>query len=168
MNLLKPQVILASLCFVASLVWLLSALFIPRPELAKVDLTFREETKSETVLLSYIEEDGTSRTVQTDLTVPLEPNARLELILEALKRGSDVWPDELELPTVFVMKSGNQVTAVLDFTVEAIPARSVTEEWQLLRSIEETLKKSGVDTMYVLRDGRYHPVFLDQVAVPKP
>ena len=116
------------------------------------------------------------RNIETlETTVGFNDNRRLENILATLKSKYLLWPRNLELPQVFVsdFTSGEPIV-ILNFAVKTPPAISIVQEQALLRSIKETLQRSGfkhqnrkeLNQIHILVNGGTSPTFLGHVALP--
>ena len=158
---LRPQVLVSLLFFLASLGFFLSALVPPQIELTEVVLENSEARVLEQVSLVLVQA-GERRVSQQSLSLPTGDAERVTIILGALAE-TDVWPEGLSVPTAFVFRDAQRVTAVLNFPAPTNTEVSATEEWDLLRSLRATLREQGVNEIRLLIEGQVPVTFLGHV-----
>lgn len=166
-----PYVAFATLIFLASAVFFLVG-HGPRTGRPKpVDILPPQAdvvTHSQEVRLVLVDQSGLARPDFVTLDLPDDPQARLHAILDALRTAmlqNASWPQGLDTPEVFVQQVDRKQVAVLDLHESAPVAVGVSEELQLLHSIQQTVLANGIDDVRFLRDGRPTATLLGHVAV---
>ncbi len=166
-----PYVLSAALLFVASAVFFLlgHGPHVARP--AMVDMKPPQpsaQTSKQEVRLVLVDAGGLARPHFVTLALPQDPAARLQAILAALMSAMQQagnWPQNLALPEVFVQQANRKEIAVVDMRETAPVAVGVSEELQLLHSIQQTVLANGADEVRFLRDGNPTHTFLGHVAI---
>ena len=172
----SPQVLLGLVVLAVGAGMLIWGVPRDRPPLVSVEEDLIEAVVgTRTVQLVLFEASPDERLIETPVRKELLStevlNEQLELILEALREEAlgDLWPEALDVPTVFIFEidNGAQQVAVLDFNVPEPIALTVDREKRLLESIKATLLRNGADEVQILINHRESPSFLGHIALEK-
>lgn len=170
-RLATPYVAVASLVFLASLVFFLAGhgARVGRPKLVDIKPAAAGTAgTSQEVRLELVDANGLARPDYVTLQLPKDPTARLQTILAALRQAmsqAGSWPQGLDTPEVFLQQVNRKQVAVLNLRESGPVAVGVAEELQLLHSLRQTMLNNGVDEVRFLRDGRPAHTLLGHVAV---
>lgn len=166
-----PYLLAAALVFLASGVFFVSG---RGPRVGKptaVDIkppAANAATHSQEVRLVLVDSGGLARPHFVTLGLPGDPAAQLEDILGALQKAMQqdgTWPQNLGTPQVYVQQSNRKEIAVVNMRETGPVAVGVTQELELLHSIQQTALANGADEVRFLRDGQPTATFLGHVAV---
>ena len=166
-----PYLLAVTLVFLASAVFFLVGHGPRVGAPAPVDIKPPEQssaTQSQEVRLVLVDSGGLARPHFETLDLPQDPAGRLEVILGALRKamGQDgSWPQNLATPDVYVQQANRKEVAVVDMHETAPVAVGVSQELQLLHSIQQTVLGNGADEVRFLKGGQPSPTFLGHVAV---
>lgn len=166
-----PQVVLAALVFVGSAAFFLVGRGPHVGRVTHVDIKPPEHavpTHSQEVKLILVDQSGLARPDYVTLALPTDPAQRLQVIVGALRsamRQAGSWPQNLETPQVFLQQVNRKQVAVLNMRESGPVSVGVSEELQLLHSIQQTVLGNGADEVRFLRDGQPVHTFLGHVAV---
>ena len=154
----SPQVIVSILALLAAI----AAVLVAQPERVTVEpfeLPVVEPRVLEQEEIRIITYDRFNLEVPQRQTVevPADPAGRAEAITEAvraqLQGENGSWPQELDLPVVFVIETSAGQTAVLDFRAPAgFELREAALD-RVRRSLEATFIEAGLDSMLLLWNG---------------
>lgn len=167
--LLRPQVLVSLLILMTAIIWTWS----PRPQPQVVLPNLRnslsqEVLQTETIQLTSYDSRGLEQPRFITTELPSTSELRYQTIISLLRQEllTDIWPEELPEPVVYVYQSGARRTVILDFILDRMPEVSIGQEWQLLQSLGTTLLRNGATDWRVLVNNRGSRTFMSHLALP--
>ena len=168
--LLTPQVLVAALAFVGSLVLFLSTRPPAVPPPPTVDIAAEDDRLvAADVRLLLVDATGLEWQRAERVQSPPGASARLTAVLAALRDAlvaEGVWPGDLPAPRAFLETIEGGRVAVVDVRPPPGLGVSVAQERAIYRAIVGTAELAGADKVVFLRDGQPAATLLGHVAVP--